>query len=123
MNYNLIRLCNRNAINKILVALCTFFFLYSGLASAADFPVIAEYRKALTGPGYVLMVNTTIKEDFPAILTVKNATIGTEKRYEIFLKWRHKNQYGPLEGVTIYSGDEITIGNNNYSDINFFIPR
>jgi hypothetical protein len=110
-------------MKKILVALCSSFVLFSGLASAADFPVTAQYRKALTGPGYVLMVNTTIKEDFPAILTVKNSTIGTERRYEIFLSWRHKNQYGPLEGVTIYGGDEITIGNNNYSEMSFFIPK
>ena len=110
-------------MKKILISFCTYFILCSGLAIAADFPATAQYRKALTGPGYVVMVNTTIKEDFPAILTVKNAAIGTEKRYEIFLKWRHKNQYGPLEGVMIYGGAEITLGNNNYSVISFSIPN
>jgi len=110
-------------MKKILISLCAFSALSAGLANAADFPATVQYRKALTGPGYVVMINTTIKEDFPAIMTVKNSDIGTEKRYEIFLSWRHKNQYGPLEGVTVYGGDEITLGNNNYSNVNFSIPK
>ena len=110
-------------MNKRVASIFAFLVLWAGTTSAADFPATAEFRKALTGPGYVLVVNTTIKEDFPAILTVRNETLGTERRYEIFLTWRHKNQFGPLEGITLYAGDAITIGNNNYSSLYTYVTK
>lgn len=95
----------------------------AGFARAADLPVTMEYRKALTGPGYVLMFNTTVKEDFPALMTVTSAALGTQRRYEIFLSWRHKNQFGPLEGVKVFPGDDVTLENNNYSSVSFHISQ
>lgn len=92
-------------------------------AVADSFPATVAFRKAATGPGYVLVINTTLKQDFPAILTVFSAGLGTENSYKINLTWRRPTQLGYLEGVTVYPGDRITLANAYYDVLHVELPR
>jgi hypothetical protein len=109
---------------KITKIALSIILLSTGVNVFADsFPATLEYRKAITGPGYVLIINTTIKQDIPAALTVKSTAMGTEKKYSINLSSRHANKFGHLEGIPLYPGDEITLENNYYDALRASVPR
>jgi len=110
-------------MKKIKIVLSVIFLSVWANALADGFPATLAYRKAMTGPGYVLIINTTIKQDIPAALTVKSTAMGTEKRYSINLSSRHANEFGHLEGVPVYPGDEITLENNYYEALRVLVPR
>src|SRR4051812_47433461 len=98
-------------MKKLLFALVALGGIASSAecASDAEFPATTSFRKALTGRGYVLVVNTTVKEDILAKLTVTSPSINATSSYKINLSWKHKNEFGPLEGIKIYPGDEIIL--------------
>lgn len=112
-------------MNKILTFVATAVLLLSSAAEAlADsFPATVGFRKAVTGPGYVLVINTTIKQDLPAVLTVFSTGLGTENSYKVNLTWRKPTQLGYLERVTVYPGDKITLANTYYDTLHVELPR
>jgi hypothetical protein len=112
-------------MNKVLMSAVTAVFLMviSAQSWADSFPANVTFRKAVTGPGYVLVINTTIKQDFPAILTVFSSGLATENSYKINLSWRKATQLGYREGITVYPGDRITLANANYEMLHFELPR
>ena len=112
-------------MKKLLTSLATTA-LFLGAASnalAEDFPATIDFRKAATGPGYVLVINTTIKQDLPAILTVTSTALGTAHRKVINLTWRRPTQIGYLEGITVYPGDHIELANNYFETLAVDMPR
>ena len=112
-------------MKKILMSAVTMALLV-GAASAAladGFPATVSYRKAATGPGYVLVINTTIKQDLPAALTVTSTALGATKSYTVNLTWRHPTQLGYREGITVYPGDHIELANNYYETLAVDLPR
>lgn len=112
-------------MNKLLMFVVTAALLLGSAAEAlADsFPATVGFRKAATGPGYVLVINTTVKQDFPAVLTVFSGGLGTQHSYQVNLTWRKPTQLGYLEGVTVYPGDRITLANAYYDVLQVELPR
>lgn len=112
-------------MKKILMSAVTAVLLLGSAAQAlADsFPATVAFRKAATGPGYVLVINTTLKQDIPAVLTVASTALATENSYKINLTWRKSTQLGYREGITVYPGDKITLTNAYYDDLHVEFPR
>lgn len=92
-------------------------------AMAEAFPATVAFRKATTGPGYVLVINTTVKQDVPATLTVTSGALGSVNRRTVNLTWRHPTQLGYLEGMAVYPGDHIELANNYYETLAVDLPR
>lgn len=112
-------------MNKFLLAGVSTALLLGAMSSAlADaFPANVAFRKAVTGPGYVLVIETTVKQDLPAVLAVTSVALGTTSRRTVNLTWRHPTQLGYLEGVTVYPGDHIELANNYYETLAVDLPR
>jgi hypothetical protein len=112
-------------MKKILMSAVTVALLLGSATEvlADSFPATVTYRKAATGPGYVLVINTTLKQDIPAVLTVFSGGLATENSYNINLTWRKPTQLGYREGITVYPGDKITLANAYYDVLNVEIPR
>lgn len=112
-------------MNKYVGFVLTSALLLGSISDAlADsFPATVRFRKAITGPGYVLVINTTVKQDIPAVLTVYSGGLSTEKSYQINLTWKKSTQLGYREGVTVYPGDKITLANAYYDVLHVEIPR
>jgi len=77
----------------------------------------------MTGPGYVLVIDTTVKQDLPAVLTVSSPALGTTRSYTLNLAWRRPNEVGYREGVAVYPGDHIELANNYYETLVVDLPR
>ena len=113
------------ALRTLAVFAVSVALLFGSAAEAlADsFPATVSFRKAVTGPGYVLVINTTTKQDIPAHLTVFSGGLATENSYNINLTWRKSTQLGYREGVTLYPGDKITLANAYYDSLHVEFPR
>lgn len=84
-------------------------------------PVTVSFRKAMTGPGNVVILNTTVKSNVPVLITLHSAALGTSKTFERHLDPSHTTELGHLEGAVIENGDTITIENQNYSSVTFTV--
>ena len=95
--------------------------LKAELAKKPVLPVKMSLRKAMMGPGYVAIFNTTVKNPVPVLVTVKSAALGTAKKFELHLNPNTPAELGHLEGAVIENGDSITLENNNYSSASFTV--
>lgn len=86
-------------------------------------PVTVSFHKALMGAGYVAVFNTTIKQDFPVLVTITSKALGTTQRLTLNLSQATARKIGHLEGAAIEAGDEIVVGNTNYEPLSvIFTP-
>jgi hypothetical protein len=97
--------------------------LKSKLAEKPKLPVTMSLRKALTGPGYVAIFQTTVKARVPVLATVKSTALGTSKRFELHLDPVGQTELGHLEGAVIEPGDVIILENTNFSPAAFTLPK
>lgn len=95
--------------------------LKAALAKKPELPVTMGLRKALTGPGYVAVFNTTVKSPVSVLATLKSAALGTTKQFELHLNPTSATELGYLEGATIEAGDTISLENSNYSTVTFTV--
>ena len=95
--------------------------LKAQLAKKPAIPVSMSLRKAMMGPGYVAMFNTTVKSSVSVLVTVKSAALGTVKKFELHLNPNVTTELGHAEGAVIENGDTITVENNNYSSVTFTV--
>ena len=95
--------------------------LKAQLAKKPEIPVSMSLRKAMMGPGYVAMFDTTVKSPVPVLVTVKSAALGTVKKFELHLNPNVTTELGHAEGAVIEKGDTITVENNNYSSVTFTV--
>lgn len=93
------------------------------LAKKPALPVQVNFRKAAMGPGYVAIVSTTIKKDFPVLVRVASKAIGRTKEYRLDLSFTHPTEVGHAEGSPIEEGDEVEITNNDYEPLTIVFSR
>lgn len=77
-------------------------------------PVTVNLRKALLGSGYVAVFSTTIKQDFPVLVTVKSKSLGTSQQFRVNLTASGSTDLGSFQGASIEPTDELVIENQNY---------
>lgn len=86
-----------------------------------DLPLSLAVRKALTGPGYVAVFETTVKEPVAALATLTSKALGTAKKFEVRVSPTVPYELGHLEGAVIEAGDTLVLENQNYSPRSFTI--
>lgn len=79
-----------------------------------ELPINVGCREALTGPGLVAVFSTTIKKDFPILVTWRSQSLGTAKQFRLELSSDSVTELGHAEGAVIEAGDTFTVENNNY---------
>ena len=84
------------------------------LARKPQMPVSVSLRKALLGGGYVAVFVTTVKQDFPILVTVKSKALGTSQQFRVNLPATGTAELGRAEGASIEPADELLLENQNY---------
>jgi outer membrane murein-binding lipoprotein Lpp len=77
-------------------------------------PVKVGLRRALLGGGYVAVFSTTIKQDFPVLVTVRSKALGTSKQFRVNLTSTGTTEMGASEGFSVDPEDELLLENTNY---------
>ena len=77
-------------------------------------PVKVSLRKALLGGGYVAVFSTTVKQDFPILVTVRSKALGTSKQYRVNLSSAGTTEMGTSDGFDVDPDDELFLENTNF---------
>lgn len=77
-------------------------------------PVEAKLRQALFGGGYILVLSTTVKKDFPVLVTIRSKALGTVKQFRVNLTATTASELGLREGASIDPDDEVVLENTSY---------
>ena len=77
-------------------------------------PVTVRLRPALLGTGHVAVFNTTIKQDFPILVTVKSKSLGTSTQRRVNLSAASATELGRSEGFFVEPEDELVLENQRY---------
>jgi hypothetical protein len=94
------------------------------LARKPQLPVKVSLRRAYLGSGHVAVFATTVKEDFPILVTVKSKALGTTQQFRVNLSATTASELGRSEGASIDPADELTLENQNYeTSVVRFNPR
>lgn len=84
-------------------------------------PVKVSFRPALMGPGLVALFETTTKDSFPILVSIKSKALGNTQQFRLNLNYQNHSSLGHLEGASIEAGDEITVENKNYESMTMVV--
>jgi len=93
------------------------------LAVKPRLPISWIIRKALVGPGFVVVMNTALKEPLQVLATIKNPTLNTTKEVELHLNAAGPTMLGHAQGADLYPHDIVTLSNANYAPMEFSVPQ
>lgn len=85
------------------------------LAKKPAIPVSVKFRPAGFGPGYVATFQTTIKQDFPMLVTFRSRALGTTQQFRVNLRAAGVSELGHAEGAALDLQDELLLENQHYS--------
>jgi len=85
-------------------------------------PLAVNFRSSLLGKGLVAVIENTSDRYLTVVLTVRNPTLSTVKRFKLELKPKSSTDFGHLEGWQFASGDEVGLFNDGFSGLQLRVP-
>lgn len=85
-------------------------------------PVVVGFRSSMLGKGLVAMIENTGDRYLTVMLSVRNPTLATARRFQLDLEPRSKLDFGHLEGWEFASGDELALFNDEFSALRLTVP-
>jgi hypothetical protein len=91
-------------------------------AGKPDLPVRVGFRKSWLGIGLVAVIENTSPHYLTLVMTARNPTLSTVKRFQIEITPGDDLAFGHDDGWKFASGDEINLYNDNYKALRLFVP-
>lgn len=85
-------------------------------------PVKIRFRKSYLGMGLVAEIENTSHKHLVLLLTVRNPTLATARRFQIEVKPENDIAFGHDDGWRFASGDELGLYHNDYRAIRMTVP-
>ena len=85
-------------------------------------PVKVHFRKSYLGIGLVAVIENTSERYLTMVLTTRNPTTSTAKRFQIEIKPQDDVAFGHDDGWKFTSGDELNLYNDNYKAFKVKVP-
>jgi hypothetical protein len=85
-------------------------------------PVVISFRSSMLGRGLVAVIENTSDRYLTVVLSVRNPTLSTVKRFNLELDPRSSTDFGHFEGWQFASGDEVTVFNDDFSALKIMVP-
>ena len=96
---------------------------YQATATAKPaLPVVVGFRSSMLGRGLVAVIENTSDRYLPVVLTVRNPTQSTAKRFNLELDPKSSTHFGHLEGWQFASGDEVGLLNDEFGALKLRVP-
>lgn len=96
---------------------------YQAAASAKPaMPVVVGFRSSMLGKGLVAVVENTSERYLTVMLSVRNPTLSTARRFKLDLEPRSSMDFGHLEGWQFASGDEVGLYNDEFATLRLTVP-
>jgi hypothetical protein len=94
----------------------------SAVAVKPELPVTVGFRASLLGKGLVAVIQNTGDRYLTVVLSVRNPTLATAKRFTLELEPRASTSFGHLEGWQFASGDEFALYNDEFAALRLTVP-
>jgi len=76
----------------------------------------------MLGKGLVAVIENTSDRYLTVMLSVRNPTLSTARRYKLDLDPRSSTDFGHLEGWQFSSGDEVGLFNDEFTGLRLSVP-
>lgn len=94
----------------------------AAVAAKPALPVVVDFRASILGRGLVAVIRNTSDRYLTVVLSVRNPTLSTAKRFRIDIEPRESTSFGHLEGWAFSSGDEFALFNDEFSALRLSVP-
>lgn len=91
-------------------------------AAKPALPVVVGFRSSMLGRGLVAVIENTSDRYLPVVLTVRNPTLSTAKRFQLELDPKSSTHFGHLEGWRFVPGDELGLLNDEFAPLKLRVP-
>ncbi|MDP2265584.1 MAG: hypothetical protein Q8J70_03440 [Thiobacillus sp.] len=85
-------------------------------------PVVVNFRSSMLGKGLVAVIENTSDRYLTVVLSVRNPTLSTTKRFKLDLKPQSRTDFGHLEGWQFASGDELSLFSDDFGALKLSVP-
>jgi hypothetical protein len=85
-------------------------------------PVSVRFRKSFWGKGLVAVIENTSDQYLTLVLSVRNPTLSTAKRFQIEVKGGDDLDFGHDDGWQFASGDEVGLYHNDFKTLKMVVP-
>jgi hypothetical protein len=84
--------------------------------------VVVNFRESMLGRGLVAVIRNNSDRYLTVMLSVRNPTLSTVKRFKLDLEPQSSTDFGHLEGWQFASGDEFALFNDEFSALRLNVP-
>ncbi|MFO7543691.1 MAG: hypothetical protein R6W97_12910 [Thiobacillus sp.] len=91
-------------------------------AAKPALPVIVSFRSSMLGKGLVAIIENSSDRYLNVVLSVRNPTLSTAKRFKLDLGPKSSTDFGHLEGWKFLSGDEVGLFNDDFGALRITVP-
>jgi len=85
-------------------------------------PVVIGFRASILGKGLVAVIENTSDRYLGVVMTVRNPTLSTAKRFKLELEPRSSTDFGHLEGWQFTTGDEVGLYSDAFAALKITVP-
>lgn len=94
----------------------------AAIAAKSALPVVVNFRSSMLGKGLVAVIENTSDRHLTVVLSVRNPTLSSVKRFNLDLEPQSKTDFGHLEGWQFVSGDEVALFNDKFGALKLTVP-
>lgn len=91
-------------------------------AAKPALPVVVNFRSSILGKGLVAVIENPSDRYLTVLLSVRNPTLSTSRRFKLDLDPQSKTDFGHLEGWQFVSGDELALFNDEFGALRLTVP-
>jgi hypothetical protein len=96
---------------------------YQATATALPpMPVVVNFRSSILGKGLVAVIQNTSDRYLTVVLSVRNPSLSTAKRFKLELEPKSSTDFGHLEGWQFAAGDELGLYNDGFDALKITVP-
>ncbi len=85
-------------------------------------PVVVNFRSSMLGQGLVAVFENTSDRYLTVVLSLRNPTLSTTKRFKLNLEPQSRTDFGHLEGWQFASGDELSLFSDEFGALKLSVP-
>ena len=94
----------------------------AAISAKPALPVVVNFRASMLGKGLVAVIENTSDRYLTVMLSVRNPTLSTARRYKLNLDPKSSTDFGHLEGWQFASGDEVGLYNDEFGALKITVP-
>lgn len=94
----------------------------AAVAAKPGLPVVVNFRSSMLGKGLVAVIENTSDRYLTVVLSVRNPTLSTAKRFKLDLDPQSSTDFGHLEGWQFASGDELSLFSDDFGALKLSVP-